>query len=227
MLRVFLGFDSRQALTYNVARFSIERRSSVPVSVTPLILEQLPINRSGLTDFTWSRFLVPYLCDFQGTALFLDADVLCLSDIANLFKFADPEKAVSASRNKHRFEWASVMLFNNAHPQNKILTPEYIETAEGLHGLKWLSNEDVGEFPGEWNHLAGYDEPGPAKLVHFTQGIPIFPETEGSPYAQEWLEEARAMNRVSPWAEIMGRSVHAAQTKDGRLVAKLHKDAAK
>lgn len=226
MLKIFIGFDYRQAITYNVCRFSIERRSSVPVSITPLILDQLPLKRKGLTDFSFSRFLVPYLCGYKGWALFLDADMLCLGDIKSIFDHADPKYAAMVSKNEKTFEWASLILFNNEHPSNSILTPDYIETAEGLHGLKWLAMDQVGNLPPEWNHLVGYDKHNPeAKMIHFTQGIPIFTETEGSPFKTEWMAEAKAMNTVSPWQEIMGRSVHAAPTKDGRLVARLHRDA--
>lgn len=226
MLRCFLGFDKRQAITYNVARFSIERRSSVPVSITPLIIDQLPLKRTGLTDFTFSRFLVPYLCNYEGLALFLDADMLCLGDIAELFDRWVPGYAAMVVKNEKAFEWASLILFNCAHPSNSILTPEYIETAQGMHTLNWLSPSQVGALPSEYNHLAGYDAHNTdAKMVHFTQGIPVFAETEGSPFKAEWMAEAKAMNTVSPWLEIMGRSVHAAPTKDGRLVARLHRDA--
>lgn len=227
MIRIFLGYDKRQAITYNVARFSIERRSSVPVSITPLIIDQLPLKRKGLTDFSFSRFLVPYLCEFKGTAIFLDADILCLEDIEKMSAWvkSDGEWAVAVRKSPHRFEWASVMKFNCEHPANRILTPEYIETAQGLHGLNWVDDSLIAELSHNWNHLVGYDEPQSGmSLIHFTQGIPVFQETEGSEYKAEWMAEAKAMNTVSPWLEIMGRSVHAAPTKDGRLVAKLHKD---
>jgi hypothetical protein len=195
------------------------------VAITPLIIDQLPIKRTSLTDFTWSRFLVPYLCNYEGQAIFMDADMLCLDDIAKMPR-PDDKYAVSVSKNKHRFEWASLIYYNCGHPSNRILTPEYIETAKALHGMQWLKEEEVGDLPGEWNVLAGYDEFRPdAKIVHYTQGLPIFPETEGTPYAQEWKDEHKAMNSVRPWVEIMGKSVHAAQTKSGRLVARLHKDA--
>ena len=75
MLRVFIGYDDRQPVAYNVLQFSIATRSSRPVTITPLIINQLPIKRTGLTPFTFSRFLVPWLCDYQGTALFLDIDM--------------------------------------------------------------------------------------------------------------------------------------------------------
>lgn len=226
MARVFIGFDERQAVAYNVCRFSIERRASVPVAVTPLKLDALPIKREGLTRFTFSRFLVPWLCDYQGMALFLDSDFLVLGDVAELFDRTE-DKAVWLSKNPLRYEWASLMLFDCAHPRNRALTPEFVETASDLHGIAWLPGDLIGDLPREWNHLVGYDPPRPdAKGLHFTQGLPIFPETEGSPYRDEWFAEHRAMNASAPWLDVMGRSVHVARTADGGLVAKLHPDAA-
>jgi lipopolysaccharide biosynthesis glycosyltransferase len=225
MLKVFLGLDDRQYVAYSVARFSIERRASKPTAVIPLRIEALPIKREGLTRFTWSRFLVPHLCDYHGWALFADSDFLFLCDIAELFSMADDRYAAMVVKNKEHFEWASMILFNCGHPANRILTPEYVETAKALHGLQWLSDDLIGELPKEYNCLVGYSEPRQAKIVHFTQGMPIFPETKGSPYTDEWRAEHKAMNSTLPWQETMGRSVHAAPTRDGRLVAKLHRDA--
>jgi hypothetical protein len=226
MLRIFIGFDPRQAVSYNVLQFSILRRATVPVSITPLVLETLPITRQGLTPFTWSRFLVPWLCDYEGPALFLDSDMLCLGDVAELDRRrADHESVPAAwvSKNEKKFEWASAILFECGHPANRVLTPEYVQTAEALHQCQWLADDHVGDLPREWNHLVGYDAPRPdAKLVHFTQGLPIFPETDGSEYADAWLAEHAAMNHTVPWAELMGRSVHAGRTADGTPVAKLH-----
>jgi hypothetical protein len=228
MPRIFIGYDERQSVAYNVCRYSIERRSSVPVAITPLKLDTLPLKREGLTRFTFSRFLVPWLCDYSGWALFMDSDVLLLNDVAGLWcSPTDTEQAVYVSKNPRRFEWPSVMLFGCQHPANRILTPEYVSTADGLHHLSWLKEEEIGDLPREWNHLVGYDDPRTdAKAVHFTQGLPIFPETEGSEYAEQWRAEHKAMNSTKPWQETMGNSVHAAMTRDGRRVAKLHRDAA-
>ena len=72
--RVFIGYDPRQPLAYNLCQFSIVKRSTAPVAVSPLMIDQLPLTRVGLTTFTFSRFLVPWLCDYQGWALFMDCD---------------------------------------------------------------------------------------------------------------------------------------------------------
>ena len=227
MLRIFIGYDPRQALSYNVLQFSIIRRASIPVAIPQLVLPTMPLKRQGLTPFSWSRFMVPYLCGYEGKALFLDADMLCLSDVEDLLSISESLDAAYVSKNEKKFEWASAILFNCDHPSNAILTPEYIESARALHGMQWLKDEEVGDLPREWNHLAGYDQPTPnAKLVHFTQGLPIYEETKGSPYREEWLAEHKAMNHIESWQTLMGGSVHAAPHKDGkRLVARLHPEA--
>lgn len=212
-LKVFIGHDPRQPVAYQVAAASISKNSSRPVSITPLILEQLPIKRRGLTSFTFSRFLVPYLCGYEGHALFVDADVLCLGDIAEL-PWDDDSASVyvveHASVQKQgktvdvRFERPSVMLFNNAECTR--LTPEYVETAN-VFQFNWAGH--VGQLHKAWNYLVGYDTGGGAKLAHFTMGIPIFEETCNDEYAAEWLEMAKWCGESCSWQEIMGNSVHA------------------
>jgi hypothetical protein len=107
-------------------------------------------------------------------------------------------------KNRLRFEWPSLMVFNCDKCQ--ALTPEFIETGNP-HTLKW---GEVGELPGEWNHCVGYDEPkAGVKLVHYTQGIPCFPEVENCEFAKEWNSELRHMNSTVSWTELMGKSIHA------------------
>lgn len=220
MLRVMIGADPRQPVSLSVLAQSIYRRSSKPVAITPLVIEQLPIKRVGLTPFTFSRFLVPYLCNYDGWALFLDADILLTADIAELFACADDKYAVMVSKDpNHRFEWASVMLFNCAKCQ--ILTPEYIEIASGLHTINWVDESLIGDLPREFNFLVGYqDIPAVTpKLIHYTQGMPAYHLTQDSPYALEWAQEHQLMNSIQPWEELMGNSVHAT-TLNGKRVPK-------
>ena len=142
MLRVFVGYDPRQAVSYTALASSIVNRTSVPVAITPLVIGQLPIARTGLTPFTYSRFLVPWLCGYVGWALFLDVDMLALGDIADLFRMADDRFTVMVAKNEMKFEWASAMLFNNA--RCRVLTPRYVETAERLHAIAWAKDGEIG-----------------------------------------------------------------------------------
>ena len=215
--KIFIGYDHRQAVAYNVLQHSIIARASRAVTIAPLKLETLPITRTGLTPFTFSRFLVPWLCRFRGKAIFMDADMLVLGDIAELFDLFDSKHAVQVVQLQERFEWASMILFNCAHKDNKQLTPEFVEgTATPLHKVGWT--EKIGFLPGEWNHTVLYDAPRPdAKLVHFTGGIPMHPETKGCEYTEQWMQEARDMNTTQTWPGLMGHSVHAQRVMQAKI----------
>ena len=213
--RIFIGYDHRQNISYNVCQFSLFRRASEPIAITALVYEQVGIKRRGLTPFTYSRFMVPALCDYRGWALFMDADIIAQDDICDLWRYADPSKAVIIAESVKPFERAAVMLFNCGHPDNRTLTPEYIERAENLHTIGWTGA--IGTFPERWNHCVGYAAPSddPA-LIHYTMGVPAFKKTMDCEHQDKWMAEYKAMLSVSPWEELMGRSIHAVEI-DGEL----------
>ena len=218
MHRIFIGGDPRQVVSLSTLIWSITKNAKEPVSITPLVLETLPIKREGLTPFTWSRFLVPYLCNYKGWGLFLDADMICNGDISEVFRLADHTNAVQVMKNQPKFEWASMILFNNEHPSNAVLTPELIDNPStgGLHSMGWLHPDHVGELPTEWNVCVPYTANAPShpKLVHFTQGVPHWWETRNQPHADEWVMYAKeAIGSTVSWFELMGKSVH----RDGVL----------
>jgi hypothetical protein len=218
MIRVFIGFDPREAVAFYVLSHSIHARASRPVEVAPLALSQL----SGVltrardplqsTDFSFSRFLTPYLSNFSGWSIFMDCDMLVLDDIAKLYDLCDDRYAVMVVKHQHtpreeikfldqpqskyaKKNWSSVILFNNA--RCRALTPEYVNSASGLelHQFKWLEDESlIGEVPHRWNHLVGYDPATPGmSLVHYTLGGPYFDEYRECEYAQDWFMERDRM----------------------------------
>lgn len=218
MIRVFVGYDPREAVAYNVLAHSIHERASRPVSIAPLALSQLDgvmtRERHPLqsTDFSFSRFLTPYLSEYSGWSIFMDCDMLVLDDIAQLYDLRDERYAVMVVKHRHtpredvkfldqpqsKYEkknWSSVMLFNNA--RCRALTPEYVNRASGLelHQFKWLGDDAlIGELPHRWNHLVGYDAPAPGMaLVHYTLGGPYFDEYCECEYAREWFADRDAM----------------------------------
>lgn len=216
MNTVFIGFDPRQPLAYNVLQYSIHENASKPVNVVPLMLRQLPIKRRGLTEFTFSRFLAPYLCGFEGKSVFMDADMVVAGDIHELFDLIEDENDVSVMKNQAKFEWASVMLFNNSRCQ--VLTPEFVDNESNkLFDLAWARS--VGSLPDEWNHCVGYTAPRlDAKLYHFTQGIPAWDEVRGLPEDEVWDKAHAKMNGTVDWKTLMGGSVHAKHVIDRILL---------
>ncbi len=218
MIQVFIGFDPRETVAFSVLAHSIHARASQPVSIAPLMLRQLGSiltrERHPLqsTDFSFSRFLTPYLSGYTGWSIFMDCDMLMLDDIAKLYALRDDRYAVMVVKHHHvpketrkflgepqsRYEkknWSSVMLFNNEKCRR--LTPQYVNAATGLelHQFKWLASEElIGELPARWNHLVGYDAPRvDAALVHYTLGGPYFKQFENCEYAEAWHREREAL----------------------------------
>lgn len=214
-VKVFIGMDKRQEVAYTVCRASIERNASSRVSVEPIKIEWTPIKRRGLTDFTFARYAVPWLCNYHGRAIFMDADIIVRGDVCELDGLLPEDSDLGVVKAKLKFEWPSVMVFNNT--LCKTLTPEFINDATtSPQGLTWAKK--ITELPPEWNHCVGYDKPlSGAKLVHYTAGIPCFPETVGCEYAKEWQDELNACTSSVPWEDLMGRSVHAEMVKSGHL----------
>jgi hypothetical protein len=211
VLDVFIGYDRKEVVAYHVLCQSILAHSSHPVRFTPLALSNLkaifdrpPVSVQS-TEFSFSRFLTPYLSGFSGWSVFMDCDMLVRGDIAELFALADERHAVMvcphdyAPRDEVKFlgrpqtrygkkNWSSVMLFNNA--RCRALTPEYVGAASGLdlHQFKWLKDDSkIGRLALDWNWLVGeYPFNPDARIAHFTRGGPWFPDYSGSDYADEW-----------------------------------------
>lgn len=213
MLRITVGFDQRESVTYHTFCQSVLSRSSVPVCFLPLALNSLTgykeSHLDGSNDFIYSRFLTPFLCDFDGWALYVDGDMVCLADINEIFAFADPSKALQVvkhdylttsttkyfgnkNENYPRKNWSSVILWNCSHPSNRVLTPRLVESTTGkfLHRFNWLDASEIGELPIEWNWLATeYENNYDAKLVHYTLGSPCLSDYSDCSMADLWHDE--------------------------------------
>jgi len=220
--RLFVGFDPREAVAYHTFCQSIISTASLPVSFTPLALsmlnDYLETHTDRSNDFVYSRFLVPHLCGFEGWAIFADGDMICQRDIAELWAMRDERFAVMVAKhdyetkyaNKYlgnrnesypRKNWSSVVLFNCAHPENRILTPEFVaqQTGAFLHRFSWLKDEQIGDIPLEWNWLVReYEDKPDAALLHYTIGTPCFAEYRDGAASIRWVQYNRIANQGLP-----------------------------
>lgn len=219
VIHVFIGYDGRQSVLYTVSAHSIIRNATRPVTITSIKLEHLAhiFNRPRVavqsTEFSFSRFLTPYLRGYQGWALFMDCDTVVRTDINELWKLRDDRYAVMCVKHDHqptgtvkflgeqqtsytKKNWSSVMLMNCA--KCTALTPEYVNTATGLelHQFKWLESDDlIGELPRDWNFLVEYyKHDDNAKLLHYTEGGPYYEATRHVDFAEEWFNDFRIAN---------------------------------
>jgi lipopolysaccharide biosynthesis glycosyltransferase len=229
-LKVFVGWDSREPIAFDVAKHSLLKHASIPVEVVPIKLQALveqglytrEVDPLASTEFTYSRFFTPHLAGYKGWALFCDCDFLFFSDAAELLSYRDPSKAVLCAQHDYqpkdtvkmdgkvqtaypRKNWSSFMLFNCEHPSTQKLTPDVINRESGayLHRMQWAADEEIGGLPIEWNWLEGWNEKpasGYPKAVHFTSGGPWFKDWQDVDYGGEWRAEA---DKVQPgWKPI-------------------------
>ncbi|MBM4072676.1 MAG: glycosyltransferase [Planctomycetes bacterium] len=217
--KVFVGWDSREDVAYQVCRSSMLRRASIALDVVPLRQPELrtqghywrAADPLASTEFTYTRFLVPTLMNFSGWALFCDCDFLWLDDVAKLFELADDKFAVMCVQHDHRppettkmdgriqtvyprKNWSSLVLYNCGHPDNRALTAEVVNREPGafLHRFRWLDDSLIGALPKTWNWLEGWDRRpggGPPSAVHFTRGGPWFKNHQHVEFAELWLHE--------------------------------------
>lgn len=226
MNHVFIGMDSRQRLAFYTCMHSIVENTDTPVSITPLSFKAMPIDNRGLTEFTYSRYLVPYLMGYQGYGLFIDSDMIVTDEIDALFEVVRQSKErhpvwVVPKQGKLKFEEPAVMLFDCELCTD--LTVDWVENKKGVTIDDWASS--IGHLPQKWHFLVGYEEhdqkkPAPS-LIHFTQGLPCFPETASSPFKHRWKQYADAVVHTVPWVQLMGQSVHAVQWPSGVKTAAL------
>jgi len=213
LIDVFIGYDHCEEVAWHVCASSIMRHTTVPVAITPVSLHTLnhvlkrPRDQNQSNEFSFSRFLVPWMSAYSGWSIFMDCDIIVREDISKLFALRDerfavqvckhdyvPKDAVKYLGNKQSAypckNWSSVMLMNNA--ACKALTPAYVNSASGLelHQFKWLDQRLVGDLPLKWNWLVGEYAPNPkAAAYHFTVGGPWFSEYAECDHEDIWREE--------------------------------------
>ena len=217
-MKVYVGWDSREDIAYQVCEHSIKRRDP-GAEVIPL--KQKEMRESGLyrrdidklasTEFTFTRFFIPFLQDYKGWAVFCDCDFVWKVPAKELEQYCDDSKAVVCVQHDYtpqegtkmdgqiqtvypRKNWSSMVLWNCSHEKNKLLTPDLINKESGafLHRFQWLEDKDIGSLPHHYNWLVGwYKEPkdGQPKVLHYTEGGPWFEGYRDCEYADDWKKE--------------------------------------
>jgi len=207
---IVVGFDQKEAVAYHTFVQSVINTATLPVRFLPLNINSLStykeVHEDGSNNFIYSRFLVPYLLNFKGWAIYADGDMVCLEDIKKLWDLRDENYAVQVVKHNYktkitkkywghknedypRKNWSSLILWNCDHPSHKILTPKFIQEQTGafLHRFSWIKDNEIGELKKEWNWLAmEYEEKDDINLIHYTIGTPCFKDYENTSLASYW-----------------------------------------
>ncbi len=231
---IYIGYDAREQRATEVLINSIERHASRPLNVVTINADALrrvglyrraphidstvwadkPVDhmkdafdgRPFSTDFSFTRFLIPFLNQMEGLAVFMDCDMYFRSDPCRLFdEYAEPESyAIRCVQHQYdeggqllkkmygcpqtsysRKNWSSFVLYNCSHPAHHNLTVDDINTKPGnwLHNFRWLDDDVIGDLPEEWNWLDGHSPHDVDPInVHFTTGGPWFSQEAGLGY---------------------------------------------
>ena len=225
-MKIFVGYDTREDITYQVCEHSIKQHQP-NAEVLPLKMKELreaglytrPIDPLSTTEFTFSRFLIPYMTNYKGWAVFCDCDFVWTVDAAELFAQADDRYAVMVVKHDYtpapgvkmdnqkqmpypRKNWSSMILWNCAHPANRAVTPELVnkETGQYLHRFSWLKDEEIGSVDHSWNWLVGWykeTKDGEPKVLHYTEGGPWFKEYRDCEYSNVWKKYLANMLKIN------------------------------
>jgi len=217
-MKIYVGYDTREDIAYQVCEHSIKRRNG---QTEVIALKQKELREQGIyyrevdklasTEFTFTRFFIPYLNNYNGWAIFCGCDFVWRISPTELEQYCDDSKAVVCVQHDYkpkeglkmdgqvqlvypRKNWSSMVLWNCGHPKNKILTPELLnkETGKFLHRFSWLDDSDIGNLPPIYNWLVNwYKEPkdGIPKILHYTEGGPWFENYRNCEYADVWKKE--------------------------------------
>lgn len=231
MLKVYIGFDPKEAVAFHVLSDSIMRLSSGPVCIVPLITEQLIKSKVYLREydrrqsnaFSFTRFLVPHLSDYKGKSIFMDCDMLLRGDIYQVLEEIDENAAVSVVKHDYvssvktkylgtkqysypRKNWSSFVVWNCAHEKNRQVNPEFVKSQDAatLHRFLWLHDDEIGSLDLKWNWLVGEYTNPPKNVMnlHWTLGGPYFNEYRNTEFAEEWFKQRTLTNHCDQITDI-------------------------
>ena len=210
IIDIVVGFDDREAIAYHTFVQSVIENSTLPTRFLPLNINSLndytEVHKDGSNNFIYTRFLVPYLMNFRGWAIYADGDMVCLEDIKKLWNKRNDKYAVQVVKHNYktkvknkywgnknedypRKNWSSLILWNCGHPAHKTLSPGFIKDQTGafLHRFSWIKDEEIGEIDKNWNWLAmEYEEEHDINLIHYTIGTPCFKEYANTSLSSHW-----------------------------------------
>jgi hypothetical protein len=207
VIRIFVGYDPREAIGYPVFCSSVMARTDEAVSFTPVRGEKTP---ESSTSFNYGRFDVAEQCGYRGWAIWAECDMLARADIAELwamrridydvmvvkhdYRTRHPVKFLGQKNEDYpRKNWSSLMLINCAGAAWQRMRHHKGWTGPELHRLAFLNDARIGALAPEWNHLVGEYAPNPqARIAHFTIGLPCWQPYDAWEFGGEWAEELAA-----------------------------------
>lgn len=218
-IRVFIGTDPSQLGAAEVLRQSIFETTKRPVEVTTMEKVSIPqpkdIRQSQRTGFSFARWAIPELCNFSGRAIYLDADMLVFTDIAELWDMPMNGATISIVDGRDSSYCSNKVKCNKNETSVMVLDCEKVKwtlgaLVEGLGvryqykdmmtDLCFLEENDISRaVPRRWNAMDYCDST--VSLLHYTN-VPTQPwVSSDNPFGYVWVNALKRMVREGKVSE--------------------------
>lgn len=219
MLTVYIGYDQREPIAYDVLEYTINKYATLPVNIQPLKLNKLaqnnmmtrPIKRQDgvmidvisrmpqSTEFAITRFLTPILQQ-SGWAIFMDCDMILMDDINKIIPLLDDSKAVMVVKHNYNCQETTKMDQQPQTQYSKKNWSSFIAFNCDHPSNNKLTVTEVNAQRGLWLHQFGWlqeDEIGELSsqwnwLVNVTDkpdDCIVAHFTLGGPWFDNWQEQ--------------------------------------
>lgn len=210
MIKIVIGTDPSQYVAQRVLEYSIRKHTSAEIEI---IAGRQTQKRKGGTRFGFVRFIVPSLCGYQGTGIYMDADQLVLADVVELAAQLQQPHAIGIVRNiegtfagepvaprnetsvmvldcARLKDWDPETMFDPVVPNTAEPGPGQIRYKDFIR-LAWVDPALIQAIDPRWNHYNMVRDD--TRLIHFSHvreqpwKRPQHPMTA---QWEEWLHEA-------------------------------------
>lgn len=191
-IRIFIGTDPSQLGAAEVLKQSILEKTSSPVEIQTMEKLNIPqpkdVRQSQRTGFSFARWAIPELCNFQGRAIYIDADMMVFTDIRELWDMPmngatiaivdGRDTSYCSDKAKGNKNETSVMLLDCS--KVKWTLTSLVQGLDGQYQYKdmmtdlcFLKEEEINRsIPRRWNSMDYWDET--SSLLHYTN-VPTQP----------------------------------------------------
>jgi lipopolysaccharide biosynthesis glycosyltransferase len=184
MVRIVIGTEASQYISQRVLQYSIEKHTPD----AEIYIRTQTEKRLGGTKFGFVRFHTPSMFEFEGKAIYLDADQIVLKNLNNLVSLLDEQHHVALVcspegyfgqqpvpqrletsvmvLNCHKLRyWCPNTIFNHIVPNDLPLKEKQIHYRDFMW-LTWMDPHKIQCIDPGWNHFNILNSN--TKLVHFS-----------------------------------------------------------
>ena len=168
------GEDGEAELTLE---YTLKKHSSQPIEVTWMRQSKDPHSpfngwktKTWATPFSGFRWAIPELCNFQGRAIYMDVDMICLADIAELINVDMAGKPALGKPYNGVIETSVMLMDCEALKKHMPSIDNMKQTDKVQVSMSWKVKPLMGKLDNRWNVFDGeYYDVSNMWILHYTK----------------------------------------------------------